>query len=118
MLSVLPDIVRLSPGRTGSTQPEEFRRQGQAYKAAEVQYLAAIRNVREQHFDIGMLAIDLGAALVFCVHDPLDRRKIAPAQRVVLIAEQALPPPRRSMDSPPKVCSLASMQPEDSVHGA
>ena len=38
-----------------------------------------------------MLAVGRGAALVFRVDDPLDRRKIALAQRVVLIAEQALP---------------------------
>src|SRR4029453_9510783 len=38
-----------------------------------------------------MLAVDCAAGLVFCVHDPLDCREIAFAQRVILIAEQTLP---------------------------
>src|SRR6187551_2556606 len=82
-------LTLLCPPYYFSTQPEKFRRQRQALEAAEIQGLAAFRDIREQHLDIGMLAVEGGAALVFRVHDPLDRRKVALAQRIVLIAEQA-----------------------------
>jgi len=38
-----------------------------------------------------MLPVERGSSLVFCAHDPLDRRKIQLAKRIVLIAEQTLP---------------------------
>jgi hypothetical protein len=37
-----------------------------------------------------MLAVERGSSLVFRTHDPLKRREIQPAKRIILIAEQTL----------------------------
>ncbi|MCP1783175.1 hypothetical protein ABIF66_010871 [Bradyrhizobium japonicum] len=39
-----------------------------------------------------MLPVEGGSPLVFRAHNPLDRHKIQLAKRIVLIAEQTLPP--------------------------
>src|SRR4029453_7130193 len=68
-----------SGGRGRRTRPPRFN-------ASPLSVISANRNL-----DIGVLAVERSAALVFRVHDPLDSRKIAPAQRIVLMAEQTLP---------------------------
>ena len=60
----------------GSRQLLKCRRQGLTDEFAQVQNLAAFRDVGEQNLDKGMLAVGRGAALVFRAHDPLERRKV------------------------------------------
>jgi hypothetical protein len=68
----------------------ECRRQGLTDEFTQVQDFAAVRDIRDQDLDKGMLAVERGASLVFRAHDPLNRCKVQLAKRIVLIAEETL----------------------------
>jgi hypothetical protein len=64
------------------------RRQGLTDEFAQVQNLAAFRDVRDQNLDKGMLAVERGASLVFRAHNPLNRCKVqlAKTDTIVVLA--------------------------------
>jgi hypothetical protein len=66
------------------------RRQRLAHEFSQIKNLTALRDVCEQDLDKGMLAVEPGASPVFRAHDPLKRRKVYLAKRIVLITEQTL----------------------------
>lgn len=68
----------------------ECSRQGLAHQFTWIQGFATFRNVREKHFDKGILAIGHSASLVFRADNPLDRCEVQLAKRIVLIAGQTL----------------------------
>src|SRR5579883_267563 len=76
--------------RPGSGKPVECRGQGLAHEFTEIQHLAAVRDVGEQHVDKGMLAVERVASLVFRADNPLKRGKIPSSKPIVLVTEQTL----------------------------
>jgi hypothetical protein len=76
--------------QSGSSEPMKCRRQRLADEFAQIQNLAAFRDVREQYLDKGMLSVGRGAPLIFRAHHSLKRCKVQLAKRIVLITEQTL----------------------------
>ena len=65
---------------------------GSTRELTRVKRLAAFRNVGQQNVYKRVLAIERRASLVFGCDDSLDRREVALAKRVVLLAIKAFPP--------------------------
>src|SRR5438477_11316064 len=58
--------------RSDSGEPVKCRRQRLAHELTEIQHLAALRDVRKQNLDEGMLAVERGASPVFRARNSLN----------------------------------------------